>query len=165
MNNVELQKLVSSLSETDLRKWCLETAIAQIAKINTRFTVPVSDTAILEMKVAQMDLANTYYVFISTGKTDAKINTSKVLLSATKLLAAREIKMPTSIFNKKLTEAGILEQHEMKGDKGTGTYPVLTEKGLEYGVNKIYPRNKEATQPLYFDHKFDELLNLLGINK
>lgn len=164
MNDTELQKLISALSDKDLRKWCLETAIAQVNMHDSKaLKAEVGFESAEELKVPHIELMNAYYAFISTGKTNAKIDTSNLLLSATKLLAARDIKMHTTVFNKKLIAAGILERREGMGGNGMQKYVALTEKGLEYGNNKIWPQNKEVTQPLYYDGKFDELLKVTGI--
>jgi hypothetical protein len=43
------------------------------------------------------------------------------------------------------------------------TFKSLTEKGLEFGKNLISPHNQLETQPHYFENKFQELINELGI--
>lgn len=167
MINEEIKKVLAELSETDLRKWCLEKAIEQENRVSPRGTRIDGFDAVSELKTAQIELANAYYIFITTGKTDAKIDTSKVLLSATKLLTRRGFKSyQVKQFNKALREAGILELKEVQNKKGdTVNYWSFTEEGLAYGENKTWLQNKDVTQPLYYEGKFDELLDIAGINK
>lgn len=163
MDDAELRKMLACLSDRDLRKWCLETAIEQANKIgNQVFSLKPGFDTIQELRAAHIDLANAYYAFISTGKTDARIDTSDLLLSATKLLAARNIKMHATVFNKKLIASGLLEQCE---DSSGLRYMSLTKEGLKYGENRAFFKNNGATQPFYFDGKFDSLLKKTGIIK
>ena len=65
-----------------------------------------------------------------------------------------------------MAEAGILEQKEgLGGNGGKVNYWAFTRKGSEFGENKAWPQNKDVTQPLYYEGKFDELLKKTSIKK
>lgn len=67
--------------------------------------------------------------------------------------------------NNKLIQLGLLEIKERPSTKGTKEFKALTEAGLYYGKNLISPRNNTETQPHYYESKFEELLEVLGVSK
>lgn len=67
--------------------------------------------------------------------------------------------------NNKLIQLGLLEIKERPSTKGTKEFKALTEAGLYYGKNLINPRNNTETQPHYYESKFEELLEVLGVSK
>lgn len=85
--------------------------------------------------------------------------------SATDRLTKRGIGISTIKFNKMMVEAGMLKRvARFSKSKGREvTWPVLTDEGKVYGENLVSPENPRQTQPSYFDEKFDELLERLGI--
>ena len=88
--------------------------------------------------------------------------------SLTNLLKQQDkIKLSAVKANKILVAAGILEEKERPSSKYPGKikkYKVLTEKGLEFGINRENPSSPEQTTPYYFVEKFDELLSILQNN-
>lgn len=67
--------------------------------------------------------------------------------------------------NNKLIQLGLLEIKERPSTNGTKEFKALTEVGLYYGKNLISPRNNTETQPHYYESKFEELLEVLGVTK
>lgn len=168
MNEIEIQRLVSELSDKELRKWCLETAIDQANKVGIKsFISGNAFESVRELEKSHMSLANAYYSFltgqngISTVRPEKDSNASG-LQSASKLLKERNMKAYPAYFNKKMEEAGLMVTR--KADSGYN-YKELTEAGLAYGENKKSPFPNSPTQPLYYGDKFDDLLNLLDIYK
>ncbi|MFV0323507.1 MAG: hypothetical protein ACK5LF_03885 [Bacteroides xylanisolvens] len=86
--------------------------------------------------------------------------------SATDRLTKRGIGLSAIKFNKMMVEAGLIKRaSRYSRSKGKDvTWPVLTDEGKIYGENLVSPDNPRQTQPSYFDGKFDELLEKLGIN-
>lgn len=88
--------------------------------------------------------------------------------SMTNLLKQQDkIKLSAVKANKILVAAGILEEKERPSSKYPGKikkYKALTEKGLEFGINRENPSSPEQTTPYYFVEKFDELLSILQNN-
>lgn len=90
--------------------------------------------------------------------------TSKgTLHSATELLKKNNINLSARGFNQLAVTNGILRELERKSHKGIKEYKNLTEKGLAYGENQVNPQNPKETQPMYYDDKFVELCQILGI--
>lgn len=84
--------------------------------------------------------------------------------SATYLLKARNAPISVLVFNQRMITEGYLEEKERPSkSKGSSRFKCLTAKGLEYGENKISPKNVLESQPHYYDIKFDELLEKLLI--
>ena len=66
--------------------------------------------------------------------------------------------------NKILVNLEILEEKERPSSKYPDKikkYKALTEKGLDYGVNKENPSSPGQTTPHYYAEKFDELFVLI----
>lgn len=165
MNDAELQKMISELSDRGLRKWCLETAIEQVAKVGHKSGIIRNGfESVQELEDSHMSLANAYYLFL-TGLKDAKpvkeLDISEPQ-AALNLLLKRNMKTSPVSFNKKMVALGLMVTK--KAASGYN-YKELTEKGLAYGENKNSPYPNSPTQPIYYDDKFDELLNLLDIRK
>ncbi|EJF07812.1 KilA-N domain-containing protein [Thiovulum sp. ES] len=100
--------------------------------------------------------------------------------SAKALLEKFEIKISVQQFNKEMISAGFLETKTRKSSKYRTEKDVdgkevkipilkefksLTEKGLKFGKNLISPKNQLESQPHYFESKFSELLNILGLKQ
>ena len=69
--------------------------------------------------------------------------------------------------NKILVVLELLENKERPSSKYEGKikkYKALTDKGLEYGINKENHSSPGQTTPHYFVEKFDELLLLIQQN-
>lgn len=86
------------------------------------------------------------------------------LLAPTTLLQQNGINISTQEFNKKMIEAGFIKEVQRPSSKVKIKYfKSLTDKGAEFGENQVNPNNPKETQPLYYSHKFSELLGLLQI--
>lgn len=86
------------------------------------------------------------------------------LRPATELLKAHGIKMSAQDFNKLLAEKGYLATLTRKSSGGKEKrFKSITAKGLTYGENQVSPHNPRETQPLWYEHKFIELIELVGL--
>ncbi len=64
-----------------------------------------------------------------------------------------------------LGKAGIYERLSRPSIKGrVKTFWSLTPTGLVFGKNETNPNAPRQTQPMFFVHKFDDVLNLLAEN-
>jgi len=74
------------------------------------------------------------------------------------------IKLSAVAANKILVELGLLEEKERPSSKYPDKfkkYKALTERGLEFGINKENPATPDQTTPYYYVDRFDELLTLI----
>ncbi|WP_417186933.1 hypothetical protein [Bacteroides sp.] len=88
-----------------------------------------------------------------------------IIHSATDRLTKRGLGLSAMRFNKIMVEAGLMKRAS-RYSKSKGkevTWPVLTDEGKIYGENLVTPDNPRQSQPSYYDGKFDELLERLGI--
>lgn len=86
------------------------------------------------------------------------------LLCAEKLLKKNNINMSSRAFNLAMEDKGLLTYRERPSkSKGTKRFPILTKNGLKYGENQVHPKNQAQTQIRYYEDKFTELLNVLGL--
>lgn len=89
----------------------------------------------------------------------------EVTKSLTSLLKEHGVTRAPAKVNTKLIEAGLLEIRERPSTKGgVKEFKSLTTKGLQYGKNLINPRSPKETQPHYFESKFANLLDLIGLS-
>lgn len=87
--------------------------------------------------------------------------------SMTNLLKQNNSDISVVKANKILVAIDILEEKERPSSKYEGKikkYKALTEKGLDYGINKENHSSPGQTTPHYFVEKFDELLSLIQQN-
>ena len=87
--------------------------------------------------------------------------------SMTNLLKQNNAEISVVKANKILVAIGILEDKERPSSKYEGKikkYKALTEKGLEYGVNKENHSSPGQTTPHYYVDKFDELFSIIKEN-
>ena len=85
-----------------------------------------------------------------------------VLKSATELLKEHKSELSVIKFNKKLVELGILKECTRQSTKDKNK--VKKFKNLvdtTWGENQINPKNPKETQPLYYEDKFKELLEIV----
>lgn len=85
------------------------------------------------------------------------------LLSASELLSRAGSPMTTQDFNKKMIAAGYITVKERPSSRGTKSFKSITPKGSMYGENQVCPNNPKETQPLYYEDKFDRLLESLEL--
>ena len=84
--------------------------------------------------------------------------------SMTNLLKQKNAGVSVIKANKILVAVGLLEEKERPSSKYEGKikkYKALTEKGLDYGINKENPSSPGQTTPHYYEEKFDELFSLI----
>lgn len=86
-----------------------------------------------------------------------------VLFSATELLKRVGANISIRDFNKKMKEFGFLSERTRKSSKGEKRFNVLNAICSEYGENQVSPHNPKETQPLYYEGRFCELLEKIGV--
>ncbi|WP_129141538.1 Rha family transcriptional regulator [Modicisalibacter coralii] len=86
--------------------------------------------------------------------------------SASDLLKRHAAGVSAAFFNKVCHSQGILEKKSRTSSKGKEVgYWCLTHLGLEYGKNITSPQSPRQTQPHWYEDKFDDLLQTLGLSK
>jgi len=84
--------------------------------------------------------------------------------SITKLLKEHNVPLSAVRANKLLLSLGYLVEAERPSSTRPGVvkkYKVLSEKGLDYGVNEENPQSPEQTSPYYYKDSFEELGKIL----
>jgi hypothetical protein len=84
--------------------------------------------------------------------------------SITKLLKAHNVPLSAVRANKLLLSLGILEEAQRESSTRPGVikkYKVLSEKGLDYGVNEENTQSPDQTSPYYYKDSFAELGRIL----
>ena len=85
-----------------------------------------------------------------------------VLKSATELLKEHNADISVIKFNKKLVELGILKECTRQSTKDkTKVKKFKNLVDTTWGENQINPKNPKETQPLYYENKFKELLEMV----
>ena len=85
-----------------------------------------------------------------------------VLKSATELLKEHNADISVIKFNKKLVELGILKECTRQSTKDkTKVKKFKNLVDTTWGENETSPRNPKETQPLYYENKFKELLEIV----
>lgn len=90
---------------------------------------------------------------------------SKPAFAATALLKKFGNTMTIHAFNKAVEAHGYLEVQERLSTKHKDvvrTFKAISDKGQAYGYNLSNENSKGTTQPLWYQHKFEELLSILG---
>ena len=93
-----------------------------------------------------------------------KSDSGEIPKSATDLLEEFGVGISAREFNNKMMDNNYMEIKTRKDSNDKEKeYKVLTQKGQGYGINfwDIVHNSKE-TRPLYFIHRFPELINKLG---
>ena len=84
--------------------------------------------------------------------------------SMTNLLKQHNADISVVKANKLLVVLELLEEKERPSSKYEGKikkYKALTERGLDFGINKENPSSPGQTTPHYYVEKFDELFSLI----
>lgn len=84
--------------------------------------------------------------------------------SLTNLLKSNNTGISAVKANKILLTIGVLEEKQRPSSKNPAQvkkFKALTEKGLQFGINKENMSNPEETSPYYFIVDFPELLKLI----
>lgn len=87
-----------------------------------------------------------------------------ILKSATELLKQHNVGISVIKFNKILVEKNILkecERHSTKDKNKVKKFKSIVN--TYYGENNVSQKNPNETQPLYYEDKFKELLNTIGL--
>lgn len=118
-------------------------------------------------EVSKLQLAHAVYKNngVSTHALPQYVNNQRVQFAAKDLLLKNNIKMSPQSFNKLLIVAGLLEDKERSSKSsptGKKKFKALTQAGLQYGTNEIFPNNPNETQPRYYEDTFMELFNLVS---
>jgi prophage antirepressor-like protein len=86
--------------------------------------------------------------------------------SMTELLNEHGKPFSIHVANATLEAMGLLETLTRPSSKGQSKpFKSLTAAGLEYGRNETSPQNPRETQPLYFVHRFPELLDRINAHR
>ena len=85
------------------------------------------------------------------------------LLSATELLKRNNVNLSARVFNAAMIDKGLIDRKSRPSKKGVKYFNNLTDKASDYGENQVSPNNPKETQPLYYEHKFLELLSVIGL--
>ena len=84
--------------------------------------------------------------------------------SLTKLLKEHKVELSAVKANKLMLKIGLLEEATRESSTRPGVikkYKVLSEKGLDYGVNEENPQSPDQTSPYYYKDSFADLAKLL----
>lgn len=82
----------------------------------------------------------------------------------TKLLKEHDVPLSAVKANKLMLKLGLLEEATRESSTRPGVikkYKVLSEKGLDFGVNEENPQSPEQTSPYYYKDSFPELARIL----
>jgi len=148
-------------TETDRNLKGLKTAI-EILKVNEASKILMTET--LYKKIG----LETEYL--------PKYSDENHSVSLSSLLKKFNVGISANKFNKLLIEKKFLEIQKRKSSKTETNekgekipiykeFKSLTKKGLEFGVNKVSTQNQLQTQSHYFENKFQELLEIVVIQK
>ena len=87
-----------------------------------------------------------------------------ILKSAGTLLKECDSSVSAQVFNKKMMEAGMMENKSRPSSSGKiKHFKSIIGEGLNYGENQVNPNNPKETQPLYYEDKFLSLIKALNI--
>lgn len=84
--------------------------------------------------------------------------------SITKLLKEHSVELSAVKANKLMLQLGLLEEATRESSTRPGVmkkYKVLSDKGLDYGVNEENPQSPDQTSPYYYKDSFPELAAML----
>ncbi len=84
--------------------------------------------------------------------------------SLTKLLKEHGVALSAVKANKLMLSIGLLEEATRESSTRPGVikkYKVLSERGLDYGVNEENPQSPDQTSPYYYKDSFEELSKIL----
>lgn len=86
------------------------------------------------------------------------------VLCADKLLKKNEVQLSSRKFNEIMVNHGYITYREKTSrKKGIDRFPVLTDEGLKWGENQVSPKDQRKTQIQYYEDKFPQLLEELGL--
>lgn len=151
----------------NIRRWCVECALELLKGDSALRKDELGICGVQDLKLQIVDCAEALSEFILNGtKIGSTVGKTPSLLSATRLLRDRNIALSVRGFNAMMHQCGFLMETKttLQPDLSNSFY-VITEKGKEYGENKAKPFSEGITSPYYYDNKFDEPLQKLGITE
>lgn len=150
----------------NIRRWCVERALELLKGDSALRKDELGICGVQDLKLQIVDCAEALSEFILNGtKIGSTVGKTPSLLSATRLLRDRNIALSVREFNTMAHQCGFLEIKKISVAGMPNAFSSLTEKGKEYGENKAKPFSEGITSPYYYDNKFDELLQKLGITE
>ena len=122
----------------------------------------------LQLKAPEYVSLMPAYATNAPRTTDGKLlggeGNSRPAYAASALLKKLGSDMTIHAFNRLAEDAGYLEVVERPSTKHQGvqrTFKAVSAKGLEFGYNLSNASSKGSTQPVWFQHSFSNLLNLI----
>ena len=122
----------------------------------------------LQLKAPEYVSLMPAYATNAPRTTDGKLlggeGSSRPAYAASALLKKLGSDMTIHAFNRLAEDAGYLEVVERPSTKHQGvqrTFKAVSAKGLEFGYNLSNASSKGSTQPVWFQHSFSNLLNIL----
>jgi len=154
-------KFSEKYEKVQIELLCLNNAIENL-KVNEASKILMTETLYKDLGV------NTNYL--------PKYSDENHSVSLSSLLKKFNVGMSANKFNKLLIEKGFLEIQKRKSSKTETNekgekipiykeFKSITKKGEEFGKNKVSTQNQLQTQPHYFENKFEELLEIIRIQK
>ena len=95
----------------------------------------------------------------------SSVTFTRLTYSATELLKMLPVGKSAVQFNKAMMEYGFLEERKRGTGKKAKTCKMLTQRGLKYGENRIYPsgNGNGMVWPVYFHDTFWDLCYVIGL--
>lgn len=144
------------MNEMNIRRKCLEWTLELVKGEGAMSKGDFGFCGMQDMKCQIVDCAKALSEFLIDGKaTESIVGVTSLLLSASRLLKDRGIVLNVVAFNELMGVKGFVT--------GAPTSPALTKAGQVYGQMK--PRMGSYLTAYYYDNKFDELLQILGITE
>ena len=92
------------------------------------------------------------------------VQSKGVLKSAKELLKVNECGISSIAFNKLAVKAGLLEDKtRLSSHNEIKHFKSITTKGSAYGENQVNPNNPKETQPLWYEDKFNKVIEIIGL--
>lgn len=91
------------------------------------------------------------------------VQSKGVVLSASELLKRAGVQISARDFNKQLIKIGYLAELTRPSSKGgVKKFKSIIGEGLKFGENNVNPSNPKETQPLWYEDKFKDLLQIIS---
>lgn len=91
------------------------------------------------------------------------VQSKGVVLSASELLKRAGVQISARDFNKQLIKIGYLAELTRPSSKGgVKKFKSIIGEGLNFGENNVNPSNPKETQPLWYEDKFKDLLQIIS---
>lgn len=91
------------------------------------------------------------------------VQSKGIVLSASELLKRAGVQISARDFNKQLIKIGYLAELTRPSSKGgVKKFKSIIGEGLKFGENNVNPSNPKETQPLWYEDKFKDLLQIIS---